>query len=800
MKKQFITVTVMCLIALGLFAQTQTVKGTIIDKQSEVPLIGAAVEVVDNANSIGTTTDFDGYFRLENVPIGRQTIRISYLGYHTITIPNVVVTTGKEVVLNVGLEESIEQLDEIVVTAEVEKDKAQNEMATISARTFSVEEVNRFSGGRSDVARLAGNFAGVSTADDSRNDIVIRGNSPTGVLWRLEGIPIPNPNHFSTLGTTGGPVSALNPNLLRNSDFITSAFPSEYGNALAGVFDLGFRSGNKDKHEFMVQMGAISGIEAMAEGPLNSKKNSSYLVAGRYSFVGLANEIGLLIGTNATPNYQDIAFKFDFANAPIGKFTVFGIGGRSDIDFLASEVDEDDLFAEDDQDAFVLSNFGVFGVKHNLLLNENSYWRTVASVSTSANDYKQDNYFNQGTSEAFRLRSVENRNIETRLSLSSYINTKFNARLTTRFGVLLENFNYDLAFNDRDGRPDVDSDGIPDWVRVYEFNEGTNLLQAFGQAQYKITSKLTLNAGLHSQYLSLNETFALEPRAALNWSFLPNQMLSLGYGLHHQTQPLPIMLLREQTAPGVFEETNRDLDFTRSKHYVLGYDIRLGSNWRAKAEVYYQDISDVPVEPNPSSFSILNVGADFVFPDDAFGLQNTGTGYNTGIELTIEKFFSKGYYGLLTASVFDSKYTASDGIERNAAFNNSYVLNILAGKEFKFGKDKRNAFTIDTKITTAGGRYYTPVDLEASRLAGTEVLKEDEAFSLQQDPYFRWDLKFGFQFNSAKRRLSHQFYFDIQNITNNDNIFALRYNENTNEINQVNQIGFFPDFMYRIQF
>jgi len=223
---------------------------------------------------------------------------VSYLGYEGVTIPNIELSAGKEVYLEIGIEESIEQLNEIVISAEVEKDRAQNEMATISARTFSMEEVNRYSGGRSDIGRLAANFAGVSTSDDARNDIVIRGNSPTGVLWRLEGIPIPSPNHFSTLGTTGGPVSALNPNIIKNSDFMTSAFPAEYGNALAGVFDLGMRSGNKDKHEFMAQLGAVSGLEFMAEGPINKDNQSSYLVAGRYGFVGLAGQIGLPIGTN----------------------------------------------------------------------------------------------------------------------------------------------------------------------------------------------------------------------------------------------------------------------------------------------------------------------------------------------------------------------------------------------------------------------------------------------------------------------------------------------------------------------
>ncbi|MEN0005292.1 MAG: TonB-dependent receptor [Bacteroidota bacterium] len=800
MKNLFGTLLLIWCCTLSSWAQTQVVKGQIIDKQSEIPLIGAAVEMLDAAEAIGTVSDVDGYFRLENVPLGRQAFRITYLGYNSITLPNVMVTAGKQVILNITLEESVEQLNEVVVTAESQKDKAQNDLATISARTFSMEEVTRFSGGRSDVGRLAGNFAGVSTADDSRNDIVIRGNSPTGVLWRIEGIPIPNPNHFSTLGTTGGPVSAINPNLLRNSDFLTSAFPSEYGNALAGVFDLGMRSGNRDEHEFQLQLGAITGVEAMAEGPISREDNSSYVVAARYSFLGFATAVGLPIGTNATPNYSDISFKVDLPTKNAGKFTFFGIGGLSDIDFLSTEVDEDDLFAAPDEDSFAESRFGVIGLRHNLILDDKTYLRTVIAGSTSGNTFNTDRYFNQGTSEEFTLPYAEFDNTESRISVSSFINKKYSAKFTMRAGILAEFFSYDLFGKEREGMGDMDGDGIEDLTTVYSFNEGTELLQAYVQSQYRFSSKWTLNTGLHAQYLTLNETYAVEPRVALNWDFLPNQTLSLGYGLHTQVAPLPILLLQQQTGPNEFVQNNKDLEFTRSNHFVLGYDRKFGTDWRTKVEVYYQDISNVPIETDPSSFSILNVGADFGFPSDVFSLENDGTGYNTGVELTVEKFFSKGYYTLFTASVFDSKYTGSDGVERNTAFNNGYVLNLLAGKEFKFGTQGRNAFTIDTKVTYAGGQYYTPVDLAASRAAGTEVRIDEEAFSLQFDPYFRWDLKLGVRFNSLKRKLSHQFYFDIQNVTNNENIFARRYNRQTNQVNEVFQIGFFPDFMYRIQF
>jgi len=242
---------------------------------------------------------------------------------------------------------------------------------------------------------------------------------------------------------------------------------------------------------------------------------------------------------------------------------------------------------------------------------------------------------------------------------------------------------------------------------------------------------------------------------------------------------------------------NRQLEFTRSNHFVLSHDYKINNSWRSKVELYYQYIDNVPVEKASSSFSMLNVGADFGFPVDKNDLVNEGIGNNTGVELTIEKFFNNGYYVLLTGSLFDSKYTGSDGVERNTAFNNQRVFNVLAGKEITFG---RMALTFDTKLTSAGGRYYTPVDLEASKVNQIQVFDESQAFQLQHDDYFRWDVKVGFKLNSKKRKLSHTFYLDIQNVTDNQNIFRSAYNRQTNEVNDVYQIGFFPNFMYKVEF
>jgi len=777
-------------------AQTGTIKGLVFDKQSEVPLEGATIELLNTEVVTGVITDFDGKFNIDNVEVGRQDIRISYIGFETFTVPNIEVTSGKDVFLSIGLTESFNQLDEIVLTSNTNKDKPLNKLATVSTRQFGLEEVTRFSGGRSDVGRLAANFAGVSSPDDSRNDIVVRGNSPTGLLWRLEGIPIPSPNHFGTAGTTGGPVSALNPNMLKNSDFLTSAFPAEYGNALGGVFDLGFRNGNTDDYEFTLQTGIFTGVEAMAEGPLGTN-NGSFLIAARYSLVSILG-IGAG-GTSATPNYSDVSFNVNFGKSKLGRFSVFGIVGFSDIEFLGDDINEDDLFAAVDENTFADSRFGVAGLKHNITIGKSSYLRTVVAGSFSGNEFNVDRIIDKESPQERLLQYTYADNIETRFTFSTLYNAKLNNKNTLRIGVLSENFNLKGVFQARNEQPDLNGDGDPDFTTFRDSDANVLLVQPYVQGQFRLSEKLTFNAGLHMQYSSLNEQLAFEPRAAFNYVLAPNHSLNLGYGLHQQNIPLPILFLNEE-ANGSIQRSNEKLDFTRSNHYVLGYDVKLTSNWRGKLEVYYQNIDKAGVEPFPSSYSTLSEGANFGFDNDRVSLINEGTGYNSGLELTLERFFNKGYYSLITGSFFESKYTGSDGIERNSPFNNGYVINLLAGKEFKIGKARKNILFIDTRLTTSGGRYYTPVDLQASQVNGFEVLQEDLAFTEQYDPYLRWDLKFGVKLNSKTKKRTHQFYLDMQNVTANENVFARRYNRVTNTIDQVNQIGFFPDFGYKFQF
>jgi hypothetical protein len=769
-------------------APGQTIRGTVIDKQSQSTLPGANVMILNSNPAIGTSTDMDGKFKLSGLDPGRYDLRIFSIGYKEVVVPNVMLTAGKEIVLEIGLEENINSLQEAVVVG-TKKNETNNELTSVSGRSFSMEEVNRYAGGRSDPSRMAANFAGVSTPDDSRNDIVIRGNSPTGVLWRIEGLNVPNPNHFSTIGTTGGPVSGLNTNMLKNSDFFTSAFPAEYGNANAGVFDLGFRNGNAEKREHTLQLGALTGLEAMTEGPINKEKGSSYLLAYRYSFTGVAQAIGIPIGTTATPFYQDLSFKINSGTSKAGKFTLFGLGGKSRINFAHDEIDSTDLFADPSRDSYFSSDLGLVGLKHFVRVNDKSYFSTVIGASYAASNYQEDTL---GTLEDETIHIVDNRVEQLRYIANTSYNAKVNSKLFIKVGAIAEVIKLNLFYRSREFSPD--------WLQIWDFNDFTNLFQGYAHAKYNVNGRLTINAGLHSQYLTLNESYSIEPRLGVKFQLTEKQSLNFGYGLHSQMQPTDVYFFRSLDATGNYVQSNKDLDFTRSQHYVLGYDVMPFSDWRIKTEVYYQQLNNVPVTVNPSSYSMLNAGASFN-PNEVAYLVNSGTGTNYGFELTVEKFFSHGYYALLTGTLYESKYKGSDGIERNSAFNGKHVYNVLFGKEIKVGKEKRNAITLDLKVTGAGGRYFTPVDLEASRLLGQQVLMNDNyAFTDRNPDFFRMDFKVGYTHNSAKRKLSQSLLFDIQNITNNKNVFAQRYNPINKSINTAYQIGFFPNFVYKIQF
>ena len=783
MNKSFLLLSL--LIFNSTFAQNnkQNIRGVIVDKLTQSPINGASVQLT-NSKKIAIT-DTSGIYTLSEINPGRYDVKVTFNGYKEALIANVMLNSGKETILDISLEEDYKSLKDVIVKSS-NKSSSINKMATVSARTFSMEEVNRYAGGRSDPARLAANFAGVSTPDDSRNDIVIRGNSPTGVLWKIDGMNVTNPNHFASIGTTGGAVSALNTNLLKSSDFFTSAFPAEYGNANAGVFDIGFRNGNNKKRETTLQLGVITGLEATTEGPIKKDNGSSYLVGYRYSLAGIAQAMGINIGTTSTPSYQDLSFKINSGTSKIGKFSLFGILGTSTIN-LESGGKDNSLYGNGNQADFA-SKLGIIGLSHFKQINSKSYISSAIGLNYSKTDVT--NYgFERNTLSSYE--QEVSKTAKTGYNFSTSYNAKISSKLFLKVGLDNQLLGLDLNYKTKQR-------SIDDFKQVWDYNSQTNLSQAYIQTKYNISEKLTLNTGIHAQKFFLNNSTSVEPRLGLKYDINNKSSLTFGYGLHSQMQPINVYFLQTQNADGTYSYNNKNLDFTKSNHFVIGYNLQPAQDWRIKTEVYYQNLYNVPVNTFSSSYSMLNTGAGFK-TDLEDNLTNGGTGKNYGVELTVEKFFSKGYYGLFTSSLYESKYTGSDRVERNTAFNGKYVYNILAGKEWNVGAGKRNKISIDLKFTNAGGRYYTPIDVTASQTSDREQLSSN-VYSTQYPNYFRMDIKMGYTFNSKVKKMSQTLSLDLQNVTNHNNVFSQSYDNRNQNVSWKYQLGFFPNLVYKIQF
>lgn len=778
--------------------QGQIIKGKVLDKASKYPLVGVAVSLVDTSeNAIVTETDLEGNFRLAKVPIGRQKIKFTYIGYKPLIINEVMVTSAKEVALNAELEESILEINEITVNA-LGKDQTVNDMAILSARSFTVEEADRYASSRQDPARMAGNFAGVNSTSDARNDIVIRGNSPLGLLWRLNEIDIPNPNHFAIAGSTGGPVSAINTKFLARSDFMTGAFAAEYGNANAGVFDLKMRNGNNEKYEFTGQFG-ILGTELAAEGPFKKGKKSSFLGTFRYSTFQLLKGVNVRLGTDAIPNYYDYSFKINLPTKKLGTFSVFAIGGVSSIDIVLSKTDKrpQELYGDQNRDQYFRTQMGVLGLQNVYFFNSKT---NLTSTLAQSYQYIYSNhdliYRDSSTYKLKALKSIlEYGQLELRSSLNQNIHHKINSRSSLKAGYFFTNFNfnlYDRARFDSSSNFKTRADGQYNFIQI----------QPFVQFKYRATEKLTLHAGLHGQYTSINnKSYSIEPRAGLNFNFAPRHTISFGYGLHSQMQPMYIYFFR--TNPNVAEAPNRNLGYSRSQHFVLSYDFNVKQDLRFKVETYYQNLWDIPVYNYPSGISLINSGASFSRFFAKTPMENKGIGYNYGVEFTVEKFFSKNYYLLWTTSLYESKYKASDNIWRNTDFNGQYVTNLLAGYEKNIGKKKNITLVVSTKLAFAGGRRYSPADVDSSKAYLDYQPKEDSINTLRFQDYARWDLRLGIRINALK--MTHEIMIDLVNVLNIKNPLALTYAPDPTKANvspiKINyQLGFLPLFYYKVDF
>ena len=755
---------------------TQTIKGKIIDESSQEPLPFATVVIIGSNPILGSTSDVDGNFILENVPLGRYDLKISYIGYEPIIKPEVVVTSSKEVVLTITLKENAFSLEEVFIKPKIIKEKPINKMATVSARMLSVEEANRYAGGFDDPARLASSFPGVAS-NVGNNAIVIRGNAPKYLQWKIEGIEIPNPNHFADLASFGGGgLTALSSNLLANSDFFTGAFPAEYNNALSGVFDIRMRNGNNSEFEHSFEIGAI-GIDFASEGPLSKESNASYLVNYRYSSLGL---IAPLLPEDAQgTNYQDLSFKVKLPTKKMGLFSLWGIG-LVDKSGTKPETDvQNRNYYQDIEKQNVKQFMGTFGVNHRLTFENSAYVNSTLAISANGIDQKTDRLDDSSQLQP----QNEINNTYYNIIFKSFLNKKFNSKHTNRTGVTVRAMNYDLSLKENDNTNNLNT--------VVLENGSSTLISAYSNSSFSFKN-WQLNAGLNTQLFTLNNHFTIEPRLGLSYQLNESSKMSFGYGLHSRIEPLNIYFAN--TVNSTVPKANKDLDFSKSHHFVLAYDWNISEKLHLKIEPYYQYLYNIPVVEN-STNSLLNLQNDW-FVNNTY--VNNGNGQNYGIDLTLEQYITNGFYYLISASVFDSKYKTSTDNWYNTRFNKNYLFNALAGKEFRIGKNKQNLFGMNLRMSVQGGDRYSLIDQTNSALKQDVVYNETNPFTEQAKTSFV--AHFTINYEWYKKKTTQKLSFKILNATNYKEFLGHRYNIKKNKVDEHREALIVPNISYKISF
>ena len=752
MKKIIVTIT---LILLKLFifgqSQSQTIKGTIVDQDTQEPLIGATV-TVDGFDDIGTTTEIDGSFRLEDVPVGRRKVSATYVGYQSYSNDNILFNSAKEMELNISLLQSSSELGEVTVLANQNGKRANNEDLIVSAISFSVEDIKSNAASANDPGRMAMGFSGVQPSRDNRSDIVIRGNSGIGLLWRLEGIDIPNPNHFARRGSSGGGITIFSMSMLGNSDFSTGAFSAEYGNAFSGVFDVKLRNGNKDNREYSFKAG-ILGLDFSTEGPIRKGK-SSYLVNYRYSTLGILNSMGIhLVGPRVNNTFQDLSFKLRFAsknNRDILSF--WGIGGLSKerqdpIDGIENWKSYTDYLTRDFE-----TNMGAIGMTHTHLFKDDSYLRTNLAVMN-----QKVLFANDTLTQDFVATNVNDEDyIEGRITLSTSYNKKINPKLTLKTGVYVNNLLYDLYHDKLINEMTVN---------FLDIKDNSFLIQPYVNFRIRPRVDWLINIGTHAMYFNLNNTYSVEPRLAVRKTFSKNNSLSFAYGLHSRTLPTGSYFTRLTDDQGIVTNPNIDLELIKSHHLVIAYDQLIANRLRLHTEVYFQYLYDVPVSIDEnSSYSILNEIDGFATQ----ALVSQGTGRNYGIDISLQQSFDAGFFMLLSTSIFESTYQAINKERFSTSYNSQISGSLLLSKEFTF----KNNSVLQTglKLLFNGGQRLTPLLYEGvnSNNPNEPLLDESKAFTEKVDPYFRPDLRIAYR--KDKEKYAWSLSLDVQNAIARRNI------------------------------
>ena len=803
MKKRLLIVIatfLCCIFSFTAFSQTQNIRGIVKDKDTKQPVGSALLSIDDGSSGIGAYSNEDGTFILENVPLGRHVVNCQLVGYQNYRSEAFIISSNKEIFIEIELGSGVDMEEVEITDTRLDYNAPLNESAVVSARSFSVEETERMPAGVNDMGRMALSFPGVSQGrDDTENDIIIRGNSSFGMLWRLEGIDIPNPNHFARPGTSGGGITVFSAQLLGRSDFFSGGMPAEYGNALSGAFDVHFKKGNKYDREYRAKIG-ILGLDFATEGPIK-RERSSYIFNYRYSTLGLLNSAGLhLLGERISNDFQDFSFNVSMDSKDKKHlFTIFGMGGLSTEHYepVTDFNERDSSIANHWEDRYRISNLGIVGATYTWLIDEKSFLKAAIVSNNSVIDWKYDTI---GLADSERFRYNTERYQDNRISTSLNYNRKVSEHFKYKIGMMNHNINFDFF---KETAPRTSTSDITELNSEISLSGSgfTSTVQTYAQGTYQPDTRQTINFGLHALYLGLNNTAAIDPRLSYQFKINEQHTLGLAVGKHSQMLPLAAYFYAENdTTNGeiTVNRPNADMKYINSWHTVLSYSFLTKSQIKFVTEFYYQSLNNVPISVDNngvnSNYWMLNDQQSFAFFETTSG----GTGRNYGVDLVVEKFFSNKTYFLFTGSLFESKYTPIDGLERNTKFGTRWSSSYTLGREFEFKKAR--TLQVGARLLYNGGFRYSPHDPVASAAAGRYIQLAGAEWSGQVPAYMRVDARIAYRYNA--KRFSGAISLDVQNLTSRRNINAVSYDATTNELVNRNYPGgdFIPVLAFQFDF
>lgn len=728
-------------------AQTGQIHGQTTDHIEGHTIPNVSVLIESNGHSKSTVTDSLGRFTFESLSYGIYNITLRHVSYKEKRIYDLGLYDSKGLSIDILLEGNVNDVGEVEISAYANPVEPTDPLAFLSARSISLEETKRFAGSLGDPSRMALSYAGVNSSRGDNNELIIRGNSAKYLQWKLEGMPIPNPNHFGVYGSSGGLFNILNANNLGRSTFYIGGIPAHTGNTLSGLFDLALKNGDPDVNKHSLELSLI-GLSASSNGPLNIAEGGDYNINYRYSTLGLLKQAGVAY---QAPEYQDLTFKVNVKTKKAGTFTFYGLGGLGESleeEFFrvvdSTQVTTDPRgqtifgFNEIAAENFEKHDIAVLGFKHQQLLNsklilENSLNYSITLNEPSSSGLDKDDFSTYLKEEA----SYKNTAFRYSPSLTLYLNDKhtLNAGALVTFG----------SFDSRLTR------GNPDGVRetILDHNSRSFLGQSFINYSYNPSSKVNYVAGLHYTHFSLNGQHLVEPRLSANYRLNEKSSLAFSTGLHSATDSPELYLKLDEN----LNISTRSIGMARSWQSVISYKKQLAEKLHLTTELYFQYLFDVPIAADSSNFSLLNEPVSFTNRE----LINEGRGLNYGLEVVLEKFFSNSYYFLLTGSLFQSEYRLLEPFYRKSSYSSDYVVNALVGKEFRL---KQNKFlSINLRNTVGGGKPYVPIDLEQSVQTGSEVRDMERAYLSKLPAYVGVDLSFSYKW--IRPKLSHELKLDI---------------------------------------